>query len=99
MAARLYPVFPVRFLSRFQFNTKRSLQSVNCPVLIIHSPDDEIIPFENGLQLYRSAREPKTILKIRGSHNEGFLLSGEEYVEGIGKFLTANLSGYKERVK
>ena len=99
MAARLYPIFPVRFLSRFQFNTKRSLQSVNCPVLIIHSPDDEIIPFENGLQLYRSSREPKTFLKIRGGHNEGFLLSGEEYIEGIGKFLTANLSGYRKRVK
>ncbi len=97
MAARLYPVFPVRFLSRFQFNTRRSLQSVNCPVLIIHSPDDEIIPFENGLQLYRTAREPKTMLKIRGNHNEGFLLSGKKYVNGIRDFLTENLSEYRER--
>ena len=99
MAGRLYPILPVRFLSRFQFNTRKSLLSVICPVLIIHSRDDEIIPFENGLQLYHSAREPKTILEIRGGHNEGFLLSREKYIEGIGKFLTANLSGYGERKK
>ncbi len=97
MAAKLYPVFPVRLLSRFQYNTKKSLLSVNCPVLIIHSPGDEIIPFENGLQLYRSAREPRRILEIRGGHNEGFLLSGKTYSEGIGKFITSSLSEPTEK--
>jgi hypothetical protein len=97
MAAQLYPVLPVRLLSRFQYNTKKSLLSANCPVLIIHSPDDEIIPFENGLQLYRSAREPKRMLEIRGGHNEGFLLSGKTYSEGIGKFITSSLSEPTEK--
>ena len=92
MAAKLYPIFPVRLLSRFQYNTKKSLLSVNCPVLIIHSPDDEIIPFENGLQLYRSAREPKQMLEIQGGHNEGFLLSGKTYSESIAEFITSSLS-------
>jgi fermentation-respiration switch protein FrsA (DUF1100 family) len=96
MAAQLYPIFPVRYLSRFQYNTKKSLLSVNCPVLIIHSPDDEIIPFENGQQLYRSAREPKRILEIQGGHNEGFLVSGNTYFEGISKFITSSLSGSTE---
>jgi len=93
MAAKLYPIFPVRLLSRFQYNTRQFLISVKCPVLIIHSPDDEIIPFENGLQLYRSAREPKRILKIKGGHNDGFLLSGKMYIEGMEKFTTSSLTG------
>ena len=93
MAAKLYPIFPVRLLSRYQYNTKKSLSSANCPVLIIHSPGDEIIPFENGLQLYRSAREPKRMLEIQGGHNEGFLLSGGTYIEGIRKFINSSLSG------
>ena len=96
MAAELYPFFPVRLLSRFEYNTRKLLSSVNCPVLIIHSPDDEIIPFENGLQLYRSAREPKKILEIQGGHNEGFLLSGITYIEGISKFITSSFSGQTE---
>ena len=96
MAAKLYPVFPVRLLSRFQYNTRKSLLSVKCPVLIIHSPGDEIIPFENGLQLYRSAREPKRILEIQGEHNNGFLLSEKTYVEGIEEFMTSSFSGLTE---
>ena len=91
MAARLYPIFPVRLLSRFQYDTKKMLGSVFCPVLIIHSPDDEIIPFENGLHLYESARQPRELLRIRGGHNEGFLVSGSIYTEGINNFIEANL--------
>ena len=93
MAAKMYPVFPVRLLSRFQYNTRKYLLSVKCPVLIIHSPSDEIISFENGLQLYQSAREPKRILEIQGGHNDGFLLSGETYIEGIEEFITSSLTG------
>jgi len=91
MAARLYPVLPVRLLSRFQYNTKKMLRSVSCPVLIIHSPDDEIIPFENGLQLYDSARQPKELLRIRGGHNEGFLVSSSMYSDGLSKFIGTHL--------
>jgi fermentation-respiration switch protein FrsA (DUF1100 family) len=91
MAARLYPVFPVRLLSRFQYNTKKSLGSVSSPVLIIHSPDDEIIPYINGQKLYDSARDPKMFLEIRGGHNEGFIVSGRTYVEGIDNFITTSL--------
>ena len=96
VAAKLYPFFPVRLLSRFQYNTKKSLQSVNCPVLIIHSPGDDIIPFENGLQLYESARVPKQILEIQGGHNEGFLLSGKTYTKGLRKFICSSLPGLQK---
>lgn len=91
MAAKLYPVFPVRLLSRFQYNTRKFLQAVKCPVLIIHSPADEIIPFDNGLQLFQSAREPKRMLEIRGGHNEGFLVSGKMYSAGIEEFINSSL--------
>ena len=91
MAARLYPIFPVRLLSRFQYNTGKMLLSVSSPVLIIHSPDDEIIPFENGQKLLMNAKEPKKILKISGGHNEGFLDSGKAYIGGINSFIEASL--------
>jgi fermentation-respiration switch protein FrsA (DUF1100 family) len=92
MAARLYPVFPVRRLSRFQYNTQKSLASVSCPVMIIHSPDDEIIPYINGQKLYDRAREPKKFLEILGGHNEGFLVSGRTYVDGIANFIATSLA-------
>ncbi|KPK33201.1 MAG: hypothetical protein AMK70_09640 [Nitrospira bacterium SG8_35_1] len=59
--------------------------------MIIHSPDDEIIPYENGQILYNSARQPKYFLEIQGGHNEGFLVSGRTYRDGIGSFIRTNL--------
>lgn len=87
MAARLYPIFPVRLLSRFNYDTRKMLTTVSSPVLIIHSPADEIIPYENGELLFEAAREPKKMLIIRGGHNEGFLASGNIYIKGIDDFL------------
>jgi len=91
MGAHLYPILPVRLLSRFRYDTRESLTSVTCPVLVIHSPDDEIIPFVNGNKLFEAAREPKSFLEIRGIHNDGFLTNGKSYEDGLGKFLSTFL--------
>ena len=93
MASKLYPFFPVRMLCRFSYNAKLAVQKVFSPVLIIHSQDDEIISFENGLELFASANAQKTFLKIRGGHNEGFLVSGSVYYDGLDEFVSASLSG------
>lgn len=43
------------------------------PVLIIHSKRDQIIPFHHALELYRAAREPKTLwLLPDGGHIQTF---------------------------
>ena len=87
MAAQLYPFLPVRLLSRFQYNTKEALQSCSCPVLIIHSPDDEIMPYSLGEKVYEAANEPKHFIKMKGSHNYGFFQSQPMYELEMGKWL------------
>jgi fermentation-respiration switch protein FrsA (DUF1100 family) len=91
LAAQLYPFLPVRWLSRFRYSTEEHLRGVSCPVLIVHSPEDEIVPFSHGLQLFSGAREPKELLRIRGGHNDGFLVSGTSYTEGLRGFLERSL--------
>jgi fermentation-respiration switch protein FrsA (DUF1100 family) len=93
MAAQLYPVFPVRLLARYQYDVKKAVRNITSPVLVIHSPDDEIIPFANGLKVYEAAAQPKEFLKIRGSHNEGFLESGAAYLQGLERFILSCLAG------
>ena len=85
----IYPFLPVKLLSRFSYNTEEYIKQIKCPLLVIHSPDDEIIPFSHGADLYRIAGQPKSFLKIRGSHNEGFLLSSDQYIQGMQNFLSA----------
>jgi len=91
LAARYYRIFPVHWLARIRYSAKEYLKSVRCPVLIVHSRDDEIIPIHHGRALFAAANEPKEVLEILGSHNEGFLVSGRSYIDGLNDFLTRHL--------
>lgn len=91
LASRLYPLFPVRALSRFSYDTLASVRRVACPILVIHSPEDEVVPFSQGRELYNAASSPKDLLTIKGDHNNGFILSGEIYTQGIDRFISKYL--------
>lgn len=93
MAAELYPLFPVRLLSRLRYSVVDSLKKLSCPVLVVHSPDDEIIPYSHGERIFAAARPPKAFLELRGGHNEGFLITGPAYAQGLADFLSAHLPG------
>jgi len=95
---KFYPYMPVRWFARFSYGTIDYVSRVNCPVMIIHSRNDEVIPFEFGLQLYEAANEPKEFIEITGGHNDGFLVSGEVYKQAWSRWLKS-LKGYKSRAK
>ena len=88
LGAKVYPFLPVKLISRFKYDTEGYLEGVNCPVLIVHSPDDEMMPYKHGQRLFEAANEPKEFLKISGSHNEGFIISGKLYEEGLDAFIS-----------
>jgi fermentation-respiration switch protein FrsA (DUF1100 family) len=91
MAAVLYPWLPARWLARIRFPTGEFLGAASCPVLIVHSRDDEIIPYDQGEALFERAGEPKQFLTLRGDHNGAFLLSGRHYRDGLDGFLLSVL--------
>jgi fermentation-respiration switch protein FrsA (DUF1100 family) len=86
LGAKIYPFFPVRLLARYNYPTRDNLEHITCPKLFIHSKGDEIIPFSLGLDNFKAASEPKKFLEIHGSHNDGFMVSGATYMEGIASF-------------
>ena len=87
IAQDLYPWLPARWLSRLSHATRDFIRNVRCPVLVIHSRDDEIIPFHHGQEIFASANEPRTLLGIRGTHNDGFIRDERTYMQGLRKFL------------
>jgi len=91
LAAQIYPFLPVRWITRFHYNTLESLQSVTCPVFIAHSPEDEIIPFEHGQQLFQAAAAPKQFLTLESGHNIGFIFMQPAWIKSLGAFMDANL--------
>ena len=91
IAAKIYPYLPVKLLSRFEYNTAEYLDEIDCPVLIVHSREDEVMPFSHGKQLFERAKGPKEFLEISGTHNEGFITSGKRYEEGLNTFISEYL--------
>ncbi|NNE37551.1 MAG: alpha/beta hydrolase, partial [Gammaproteobacteria bacterium] len=87
MGRHYYPFLPVNIISRIRYPTLQHLENIESPLLVIHSTDDEIIPFEFGQKLFDSANGPKTLLQIKGDHNAGFYISENKYREGINQFL------------
>lgn len=91
LAAELYPWLPSRWLSRFQYNSLQKIKSVTCPVLVVHSSQDEIIPAAHGSRIFSEVQEPKEFLEISGRHDTGFLTSGMDYIAGLDHFLSDSL--------
>lgn len=87
LAAGLYPLLPARLLCRFRYNNLQRIPRIHCAILIIHSRDDEIIPFSHGQTLRGAAGTGATFLELQGGHNEGFLLDEKRYREGMERFL------------
>jgi hypothetical protein len=87
MARRLYPFLPVRLITRIRYPVKEYASRLDCPVLVVHSRDDEIIPFEMGRSIYAAVKPRKSFLEIRGDHNNGFFISRHEYVAGLADFI------------
>ena len=64
-----YPFVPVRLLLKYEYRATDYVKRVRAPVTVIHSRDDEIVPFDLGLGLFAEALDPKRILLVSGGHN------------------------------
>ncbi len=91
MAKRLYPFLPVEWLSRFRYHTASFVSNLNCPLLVVHSKQDEIVPYEEGRLIFEAAQGKKSFLDILGGHNDGFLVSGPSYINGVKDFIDSAL--------
>ncbi|MFO7602680.1 MAG: alpha/beta hydrolase [Gammaproteobacteria bacterium] len=87
MARRLLPLLSRLVYLRYDFATAVHVHQVSVPVLVLHSPEDEIIPFSEGQQVFAAANSPKYFQALRGSHNGGFLQSQPDYQAAMAAFL------------
>lgn len=93
IATDLYSFLVPGFLVRYNYETLNYIKNITSPVLIIHSKDDEIIPFKHGKALFDYANEPKYFLELKGSHNSGFLQSRDTYMKGLSRFILVSGQG------
>jgi len=91
MARRLYPWLPARWITRLKYPARDYVAAAEAPVMVIHSRDDEIIPFDMGRALHDAAPSPRTFFELRGDHNAGFWLSRDRYAPALNTFFAESL--------
>lgn len=87
MAKKQYWFLPAGLITKYKFLSNDKVKNIKAPIMIVHSRDDEIVPFEQGERLFDKAIEPKVFLEISGGHNTGIFESYDKYIEEIDKFL------------
>ena len=87
MANRVLPFISRLIYLRYVLDTEQSISKVESPVLVIHSPGDEIIPFQLGQKVFAAANTPKYFYELRGGHNDGFMVSMPGYQNTIKLFV------------
>lgn len=74
MASRMAPFVPA-MLVRTRMDNLRRIRDVRVPLLILHSRDDEIVPFEMAQALFDAAPEPKRLYAFEGAGHNDFMLA------------------------
>lgn len=87
MAKLHHPLLTRLVPLRYRFPSAEHLPQVRAPVLVLHSPDDGVVPYAHGRALYAAAREPKRFVDLVGGHNEGFLETQPHYQQALAEFL------------
>ena len=68
-----------------------AIKNIVMPVVISHSPDDEIIPFSLGKKVFNQANQPKLFIQLEGGHNDGFDKNFSSYTNQFNFFKKNNI--------
>ncbi len=72
-----------KMMTKEQFNAKETVKKLQLPLLVIHSEDDEVIPFAMGKEIFENANSPKKFIGINGKHCYGLVLYSDTIVSEI----------------
>ena len=72
---------------RTAFDNEAKLKAYPGPVLVMHAPDDEIVPVSHGRELASWSPNAKLRVFARGGHNDIMYINHAQYFTELGRFL------------
>lgn len=87
MAKDMYSFLPIKVSLWIRYDNMSKIGKVKMPKLIIHSADDEIVPFHHGKELFEEAADPKEFYRMRGEHSDAIFMYEDEYKIRLESFL------------
>ena len=91
MGERLYPWLPVRLVCRYRYDTLAKIPRLSAPLLVAHSREDDLVPYEMGQRLFAAAPEPKQFVAFEGGHDESGWTRSPDYARALAAFLDRTL--------
>lgn len=89
IGAKTVPIIGRIFVKQGYCATK-SIKDFHKPLLVIHSTEDETIPFKMGKKIFANANQPKEFYEIKKSHIYGAVYYTDEISQKIKNMLTKN---------
>jgi fermentation-respiration switch protein FrsA (DUF1100 family) len=81
VGANRYPLVPVHFLLRDQFDSLSKIKDVHTPLLLMHGEIDQVVPAKFGRQLFDAANEPKQAAFFPDAgHNDVYSLQAQQVI-------------------
>tara|TARA_B100001123_G_C15119039_1_gene950581 strand:- start:228 stop:1034 length:807 start_codon:yes stop_codon:yes gene_type:complete len=59
MGQKYYPIFPIKFLLKDKYESKKKIKNLISPLLVMHGKKDNIVPFYMGENIFNLAKNPK----------------------------------------
>ena len=87
VASYYFPKLSKIIFSRYRFNSLAQVAKIHCPLLVFHSKQDDVIPYQSGVKLYNAANNPRMFVELVGDHNSGFMQSQPAYQDVLASFL------------
>lgn len=80
LAARHYPIFPVRWLMRDKFDSWRYAPSVTAPTHLVAAQNDEIVPRQSTEALYARFPAGRATLRVVAGTGHNTIQESPEYI-------------------
>ena len=54
LAQKYYPIFPVKLILKDKYESRKKVNDIKSPVLVMHGKKDKIVPFYMGEQMFET---------------------------------------------
>lgn len=93
MAKTALPFLPIDALLRTRFDVVEKVAKVKVPLLVLHGDRDDVVPYEQGRQVFAAANPPKDFYTIKGArHNDTYRVGGAAYFARFREFVDMALA-------
>ncbi len=87
VAQSRFPLFPVKQLLKYKMLSYQFIKETDCPILMLHGTDDQVVPYESANKLFNASPKPQTKFVTIEGGSHGDLRTFDSYHHHIDNML------------